>query len=164
MDIGSYISGYVDGEGCFTVSFSPRRRLRTGWEVRPSFSVSQNGDRAEVLLLMREFFGCGSIRPDRSDRTLKFEVRNIDDLVVKIVPHFENCPMLSGKAKDFQQFARVCRLVRSGAHLTRAGLHEIVELAVSMNSSGKRRFTVQQLLGPSGPEVIVSATSNGGLT
>jgi LAGLIDADG endonuclease len=100
MDIGSYISGYVDGEGCFTVSSSPRRRLRTGWEVRPSFSVSQNGDRAEVLLLMREFFGCGSIRPDRSDRTLKFEVRNIDDLVVKIVPHFESCPMLSGKAND----------------------------------------------------------------
>ena len=49
MDISSYISGYVDGEGCFTVSFSPRSKLRVGWEVRPSFSVSQNADRSEVL-------------------------------------------------------------------------------------------------------------------
>ena len=47
--IASYISGYVDGEGCFTISYSPRIKLRTGWEVRPSFSVSQNADRSEVL-------------------------------------------------------------------------------------------------------------------
>ena len=47
--LSAYISGYVDGEGCFTVSIAPRARLVTGWEVRPSLSVSQNGDRAEVL-------------------------------------------------------------------------------------------------------------------
>jgi hypothetical protein len=52
MDLGSYISGYVDGEGCFTVSIAPRPTLFVGWEARPSLSVSQNGDRAEVLLLM----------------------------------------------------------------------------------------------------------------
>ena len=49
-----YISGYVDGEGCFTVSISPRAKLRAGWEVRPSFSVSQNGDRAEVLYALQD--------------------------------------------------------------------------------------------------------------
>ena len=65
--LSAYISGYADGEGCFTVSISPRRKLRTGWEVRPSFSVSQNGDRAEVLHAFQAHFGCGSIRPDRSD-------------------------------------------------------------------------------------------------
>ena len=53
VDLGSYISGYIDGEGCFTVSISPRPTLLAGWEVRPSLSVSQNGDRAEVLLLIR---------------------------------------------------------------------------------------------------------------
>jgi hypothetical protein len=47
--LSAYISGYVDGEGCFTVSISPRAKLVAGWEVRPSFSVSQNGDRAEVI-------------------------------------------------------------------------------------------------------------------
>src|SRR6266536_1847755 len=47
--LSAYISGYVDGEGCFTVSIAPRAKLAAGWEVRPSLSVSQNGDRAEVL-------------------------------------------------------------------------------------------------------------------
>jgi hypothetical protein len=69
--LSAYISGYADGEGCFTVSIAPRATLAVGWEVRPSFSVSQNGDRAEVLHALQAHFGCGSIRPDRSDRTLK---------------------------------------------------------------------------------------------
>ena len=56
VDLGSYISGYIDGEGCFTVSISPRPTLLAGWEVRPSLSVSQNGDRAEVLLLIQRYF------------------------------------------------------------------------------------------------------------
>ena len=66
--LSAYISGYADGEGCFTVSIAPRATLLVGWEVRPSFSVSQNGDRAEVLQLIEATFGCGAIRPDRSGR------------------------------------------------------------------------------------------------
>jgi hypothetical protein len=64
VDVPSYISGYVDGEVCFTVSISPRPTLLVGWEVRPSLSVSQNYDRSEVLYEIQRYFECGSIRPD----------------------------------------------------------------------------------------------------
>src|SRR5437762_13255245 len=87
--LSAYISGYADGEGCFTVSISPRAKLLVGWEVRPSFSVSQNGDRAEVLHALQAYFGCGSIRPDRSDKTLKWETRRLEDLLGRVIPHFE---------------------------------------------------------------------------
>src|SRR6266566_1692727 len=83
--LSAYISGYADGEGCFTVSIAPRATLAVGWEVRPSFSVSQNGDRAEVLYALQAHFGCGSIRPDRSDKTLKWETRKLDDLVERVI-------------------------------------------------------------------------------
>jgi hypothetical protein len=56
MDLAAYFAGFVDGEGCFTVSFSPRSKLLIGWEVRPSFSVSQNADRSEVLVLLHQYF------------------------------------------------------------------------------------------------------------
>jgi hypothetical protein len=102
MDLRAYFAGFVDGEGCFTVSFSPRSTLLIGWEVRPSFSVSQNADRSEVLLLMQEYFGCGSIRPDRSDKTLKYEVRCLDDLVEHIIPFFEVNPLLVQQAERFR--------------------------------------------------------------
>ena len=60
--LSAYISGYVDGEGCFTVSIAPRASLLVGWEVRPSFSVRKH-------------------RPDRSDRTLKWETRRLEDIL-----------------------------------------------------------------------------------
>ncbi len=103
--LSAYISGYVDGEGCFMVSISPRATLLVGWEIRPSVSVSQNGDRAEVLHLLQSFFGCGSLRPDRSDKTVKWETRRLDDLVGRVVPHFERYPLLSGKQGDFERLA-----------------------------------------------------------
>ena len=144
--LSAYVSGYVDGEGCFTVSISPRAKLAVGWEVRPSFSVSQNGDRAEVLHAVLGLFGCGSIRPDRSDRTLKWETRRLEDLLDRVIPHFERFPLLSGKRSDFERFASVCRLMAGGAHRNRAGLAEIVELARGMNSSGKRRYEAEGIL------------------
>src|SRR5919201_4765426 len=163
--LSAYISGYVDGEGCFTVSISPRAKLLVGWEVRPSFSVSQNGDRAEVLRALQAYFGCGSIRPDRSDRTLKWETRRLEDILDRVIPHFERYPLISGKMLDFERFAAVCRLQAAGAHRTKAGLIEIVELARRMNPSGRRRYDAEAIIATLRQgEGIVCASGNGGST
>ena len=146
MDLPSYISGYVDGEGCFTVSISPRPTLAVGWEIRPSFSVSQNGDRSEVLLAIRQHFACGTLRPDRSDRTLKWEVRSLPLLWERVIPHFREYPLLSGKRKDFELFACICARMVRGDHREPAGLKEIVRLAGRMNPSGKRRYHPEEIL------------------
>jgi hypothetical protein len=163
--LSAYISGYVDGEGCFTVSISPRAKLAVGWEVRPSLSVSQNGDRAEVLQLIQAHFGCGSIRPDRNDKTLKWETRRLEDILEHVIPHFECHPLLSGKRFDFERFARVCRLMAGGEHRTTSGLRTIVGLASAMNASGKRRYTAEEILASLRQgEGIVCASGNGGIT
>ena len=163
--LSAYVSGYVDGEGCFTVSISPRRKLLAGWEVRPSLSVSQNGDRAEVLYAIQTLFGCGSIRPDRSDRTLKWETRRLEDLLGRVIPHFERYPLLSSKQRDFERFARVCRLMAGGAHRTQGGLVRIVELASEMNPSGTRRYDASAILASLRQgEGIVCASGDGGKT
>ena len=146
VDLPSYISGYVDGEGCFTVSISPRPALRVGWEVRPSLSVSQNGDRSEVLLDIQRYFACGTIRPDRSDRTLKWEIRSLLPLCEVVIPHFKAYPMLSGKQRDFELFADICARMARRAHCEARGFREIVRLANAMNPSGKRGYSVGEIL------------------
>jgi len=146
VDVPSYLSGYVDGEGCFTVSIAPRPTLVVGWEVRPSLSVSQNGDRSEVLQLMQEYFGSGTLRPDRSDKTLKWEVRSLSVLVARIIPHFQAYPLLSGKQRDFEAFADVCRWMAEGDHLLPSGLRKIVWRIREMNPSGKRGYKTDEIL------------------
>jgi hypothetical protein len=163
--LSAYISGYADGEGCFTVSISPRAKLLVGWEVRPSFSVSQNGDRAEVLHVLQAYFECGSIRPDRSDKTLKWETRRLEDILDRVIPHFKRFPLLSGKRLEFERFAAVCELKAAGAHRTRVGLIQIVDLARMMNPSGKRRYDPEAILAHLRQgEGIVCASGNGGIT
>lgn len=141
-----YLSGYVDGEGCFTVSFSRRPKLRIGWETKPSFSVSQNEDRAQVLFAMQSYFDAGFLRRDYSDKTLKYEVRKLDDLIEKVIPHFESFPLFSEKQQDFLLFKEICLLVRQGVHHTPNGLTQIVRLAFQMNGSGKRKYTTKAIL------------------
>ncbi len=132
--------------------------------MRPSFSVSQNGDRAEVLYTLKAFFGCGSIRPDRSDKTLKWETRRLEDILECVIPHFERWPLMSGKRRDFERFASVCRLMAAGEHRSQLGLIEIVELARGMNPSGKRRYDAAAVLRQLQGEGIVCASGNGGGT
>ena len=145
LHIPSYVSGYFDGEGCFSVAIGPRPSLRVGWEVRPSVSISQNGDRAEVISHIADFFACGSIRPDPSDRTVKWETRRLLDLTDVVLPHFRRFPLLSGKNGDVQTLDAICRLMLSRLHLTRGGLLRIARMAQSMNPSGIRRYDVDTI-------------------
>ncbi len=165
MDIASYISGFVDGEGCFCVSFQPSRRHRFGWEVRPSFSVSQNADRAELLYEIQRRWQCGYIRPDRSDKTIKYEVRNVRDLVERVLPHFRAYPLMSSKHADVERLDRICRLISEGRHRELEGLQQIVRAAIEMNPSGKRKYSGSDILESlrSG-ERIVYAAGNRGIT
>ena len=159
VSIGNYLSGYADGEGSFCISFSPRPKLKTLLEVRPSFSVSQNSDRQEVLELFQQFFDCGAIRRNPSDRTFKYEVRSIKDLMQKVIPHFKKYPLLSSKKKEFERFSVICHMIHEGKHLKQETLKEIVTLSYQMNGLGARRYKKQELLKVLG-EDIVYASSN----
>lgn len=153
VQLASYVSGYVDGEGCFSVSLSPRCQLATGWEVRPSFSVSQNDDRSSFLYDMQRYFECGAIRPDRSDKTLKFEVRSLRDLLRTVIPHFQRFPLRSEKQQAFVLFAEICQMMHRKEHLHTQGVDRISLLAGMINQ-GKRKYSRKD---------IVYATRNGGM-
>ncbi len=146
IDFPSYLSGYFDGEGCFTVSISPRAKLKVGWEVRPSVSVSQNEERSQVLNMIHSYFGCGTIRPDPGDRTVKWEVRSLGLILERVIPHFREWPLLSAKQVDLELFASICERMDRREHRTREGLIEIVMIAEGMNPSGKRRFEPRQII------------------
>ena len=106
--LNSYIAGYVDGEGSFSVSVQRNRSCRIGFQLVPEFHVSQNGDRAQVLELIRQQLGCGYIKPNsKRDRALVLVVRDRTALVERVIPFFERNPLLSAKHADFEKFASV---------------------------------------------------------
>jgi len=155
--IGYYLSGYTDGEGSFCVSFSPRPKLKTLLEVRPSFSVSQNSDRQEVLYLFKQYFSCGTIRRNPSDRTFKYEVRSIQDLIGKVIPHFVEYPLISSKRKDFEMFVLICNMIKENKHLQKNSLRKIIELSYQMNGLGARRYKKQELFNILSEDIVYAS-------
>jgi hypothetical protein len=144
MDAGDrldgYIAGYVDGEGCFSVAVQRNPTCRVGFQLLPEFHVSQNGDRAEVLELIRQRFGCGYIKPNsRRDRALVYVVRERRALLESVIPFFERVPLLSSKRLDFEKFAEIVRNMDRGQHLSVGGFTVLLEVATSMNGGGRFR-------------------------
>ena len=146
MEMASYITGFTDGEGCFSISFSKREKMKLGIEIRPSFSVSQHRRNKEIILYLQKFFQCGGVRYSRRDQNFKYEVRSIADLVKKIIPHFEKYELQTSKKDDFNAFKEICRLIHANQHLNQAGMMKIIELSEQVNKTGNKRYDRKTLL------------------
>jgi hypothetical protein len=143
-EIGYYLAGFSDGEGSFNVSFRPRPDYSIPWKVSLSFNVSQK-DRV-ILALFKRYIGCGTLR-SRPDGVWYYEVTNLNAIVENVIPFFERFPFLSAKKKrDFAKFKQIVALMQKGAHLTKDGVREILEIRDRMNDGGKRRYAHSDIL------------------
>jgi hypothetical protein len=70
----------------------------------------------------------------------RFTVRAIGDLEFRIIPFFEEHPLFTAKAVDFEKFAQVVRMMRSGVHLTAGGLAQIAAISQTMNRRQPSRY------------------------
>ena len=145
-----YVTGFVDGEGCFSVSIRPHPTVRygTGCIAGAVFAVSQHRDNLALLQELREFFGVGSIRAKGPNSSVMvFNVCRRTDLESSIIPFFDQYPLRSSKQQDFLKFRAIVKLMQRRAHRTDSGFRTIVELAFSMNHRGKqRRYTIEEIL------------------
>jgi LAGLIDADG endonuclease len=140
-----WVVGFVDGEGCFTVSIFRQRTAKVGWQVQPEFVVVQSAHSVQVLEELQHYFGCGRvgiyIRNDNHRSPLaRWAVRSRRELTERIVPFFEANPLHTAKAGEFIRFARVLDLMTAKRHLTAAGVSEIARIAQQMNFRKPSRF------------------------
>lgn len=141
----AFISGFVDGEGCFTFYFTKRGAI--GLQITPSFSISQLTRSKEILIGLQNYFNCGGIRKVAKDGTMKFEVRSFQEIKKKIIPFFQKNPLYTAKWLDFEIFCTICDLINKGQHLNREGMMQIVELVFKMNNRGQnRKYSKEEFL------------------
>ena len=134
----SWVSGFVDGEGCFYVGINRIEQMSLGWQVLPEFRVTQH-ERDEMLLeQIRRFFGFGGVRTNHGDR-LEYRVRGLENLT-ELVEFFRRNPLHSKKRADFETFAEIIELMNDDRHLTKPGLDRIARLASTMNEGVTRSY------------------------
>src|SRR3990167_7594165 len=87
IDIGYYISGFVDGEGSFNISIRKHPGYKLGWKTSLTFNVSQKGARS--LELLKSVFQCGYVR-ERWDNIHYYEIVEFEKIISRVIPFFEN--------------------------------------------------------------------------
>ena len=147
-----WVVGFVDGEGCFSVSIhrNDLARPTDGWHIQPTFQVSQHVDHVDVLHDLQSFFDCGRVRmKGKGSSVAVYVVHSTIVLEEQILPFFEQRE-LQVKRDDFESFARIVRAVRRRSHHRRDVFEEVVRLAYGMNQRGKqRKRPIEEILGSS---------------
>ena len=132
-----WITGFVDGEGCFYVGINPHKEMTTGFQVLPEFTVVQHKRDVQVLHALKAYFGCGVVRVNHGDR-MAYRVRSTQHLLENIVPFFVKHSLKTKKNVDFKRFRRILLMMQADRHLTSEGVEEIRTIAASMNRGSSR--------------------------
>lgn len=135
-----YITGFVDGEGCFCVSISKHKTLKRRQEVRLIFEIEVREDDLDILQQIQERIGCGNIyhlpykRYEKWRPHVKLKVSNIKDIVHILIPFFDAHPLRAKKRKSYQIFRQIAFMVAEKKHLTDEGFKTIEQLRTKMNT------------------------------
>lgn len=136
-----YITGFVDGEGSFNISFKIRKDYTHKVQVYPSFNISQK--EKNILVWIQNRLNCGTIR-NRGDGVYYYEVHNLKDLSEKIVPFFKRYKLKSKKRLAFEVFSEVIHIL-STERLTWDNLKIIYELRSRIVVGRKRKYSLEDL-------------------
>lgn len=145
LKIIGWIVGFVDGEGCFTISLHKNPTTSSGWQIMPEFIVTQGEKSKQALKVMKNFFGCGSLFVNRRDDNHKEDlyrycVRSQKELREIIIPFFKQYPLKTSKRNDFEKFSQVLSLMENSEHLHLEGVRKIIKIIETMNTRKRRPF------------------------
>ncbi|MBI2660560.1 LAGLIDADG family homing endonuclease [Candidatus Woesearchaeota archaeon] len=127
----NWITGFVDGEGCFYVGINQHNRTKQ-WQLLPEFRIVQHQRDEQVLHRIQKFFGFGAVTVNHGDRK-EFRVRGLENLN-KIVEFFnQNKFQTRSKQKSFEVFSCIIKMMNNKEHLSEAGRKKIANLIATVN-------------------------------
>ena len=122
-----WVTGMADGEGNFSININTKSD-----KISASFKVTQKSHSISVLLLLKEYFSCGSVVIDnRKKEAHKFTISNVDDLLLKVIPHFDRYNLVGSKHLDYLDWKKAISLFENKSRSKNKDL--IVKLKEGMN-------------------------------
>ena len=99
-----WLTGFVDGEGCFFVGCSSSKAYRVGYQIQLKFILTQHYRDIQLMEKLVNYFGCGTITFDSRKSVVFYTVTNFSCIIKKIIPFFNKYPLEGAKHLDFKDF------------------------------------------------------------
>lgn len=126
-----YITGFVDGEGCFSLSIFKQDRSLTGWQVKPIFSISLHNKDIKLLEAIQRTFKTGKIYKHGVD-SMQYRVSSLKNLQI-ITDHFDSYPLITQKKADYLLFKQAITMIKNKEHLSIEGILKLVGIKATLN-------------------------------
>jgi hypothetical protein len=135
-----FVNGLVEAQGCFNVKIKAisKKNNITEIEIVPSFFILQGNIARKLILALPGFFNqeINRVRKESKANTLlRYETKNVDDLLTNICPHFDKFPLLSEKSQDYCLFKEVLEILQKERKLSKESLLLIINNVYKMNLS-----------------------------
>ena len=127
-----FISGFSDAEGCFLIRVRKSLKNKQGWQIEANFTINLHVRDLYLLKLIQAYFGVGRIGKERNG-CCDFTVGSLDQIITKVIPHFDKYPLKTNKYSDYLLFKEVVMMMQRGEHLTSEGIQKIVNIRASLN-------------------------------
>lgn len=129
-----FITGFVDAEGCFSISVIKDPRYKVGFRVETLFSISLHKKDLAILKLIQAFFGgVGNINFETKRDVVSYKIRSKSKLAKVLFAHFDLFPLITQKRADYLLFKEAFELISNKGHLTLEGLKEILAIKSNLN-------------------------------
>lgn len=140
---GEYIAGFVDGEGCFSITIGKHHTTKNRLDPRLNFEIELRDDDREVLEMIAETLGCGRIYELNYDRYgwyphVKLKISGIKDITEKVIPFFRKYSLFAKKRFSFEIFCQAAKVFEAKQHLTKGGIEKLIYLKAQMNKYSSR--------------------------
>nr|YP_010183840.1 hypothetical protein LI437_mgp29 [Coccidioides posadasii]QVG61963.1 hypothetical protein [Coccidioides posadasii] len=125
----NYISGFSEGEGCFSVNISSKTN-----QIIATFIIELHNRDILLLHKIQKFFkNTGFINSSLTRKSARFYISRKSDLINKVLPHFDVYKLQGNKLKNYLIFKEIVLLINSKAHLTPEGFNKIKLLKEGLN-------------------------------
>ena len=129
----NWVTGFTDAEGCLYIYIDKRKNRKSGWHIQPCFQIGLHSRDIGLLIQIKSFFkDVGIIRKNRI--SVSYKVRNLNDILKVIIPHFNKYPLITQKQSDFIIWKNIVNLISKGEYLNKEGLTQIIKLKASLNN------------------------------
>ena len=127
------ITGFVDAEGSFMVLILREPKSKTGWTVKPRFSIGLHEKDLGILENIKSSLeNIGQISK-QGKISIQYRVSSLESITNILIPHFDKYPLITKKKADFILFKKAVELINNKEHLSINGLKKIVAIKASLN-------------------------------
>ena len=136
----NWVTGFVDGEGCFHISISERKGRKFGWQVSLHFQIGLHVKDKAVLDAIKEHLYVGEIGKQGSF-AIQLQVQSIKEFQV-LLEHFDKYPLITTKKADYKALKLAYFIIKKKEHLTKEGFRKIIAIRASMNRGLSQKLEV----------------------